>query len=53
MPVLVEFALSLAAIVVAASLFTNAVEILGGRLNLGEGPLGACSRPYAPPCLRP
>ena len=41
MPVLVEFALALAVIVVAASLFTNAVEILGGRLNLGAGAVGS------------
>ncbi|MDQ3793345.1 MAG: hypothetical protein M3341_12095, partial [Actinomycetota bacterium] len=38
---LLEFALSLAAILVAASLFTNAVEILGGRLNLGAGAVGS------------
>ena len=38
---LVEFALALAVIVVAASLFTNAVEILGGRLNLGAGAVGS------------
>src|SRR5215217_1667567 len=36
-----EFAISLGAIVVAASLFTNAVEILGGRLNLGQGAVGS------------
>ena len=41
MPVFLEFALALGAIVVAASLFTNAVEILGGRLNLGQGAVGS------------
>jgi len=39
--VLIEFAAALGAIVVAASLFTNAVEILGGRLNLGQGAVGS------------
>jgi cation:H+ antiporter len=41
LPVVLEFAMSLGAIVVAASLFTNAVEILGGRLNLGQGAVGS------------
>jgi cation:H+ antiporter len=41
LPVLLEFALAVAAIVVAASLFTNAVELLGGRLNLGQGAVGS------------
>lgn len=41
MPVVLEFAMSLGAIVVAASLFTNAVEILGGRLNLGQAAVGS------------
>src|SRR5215210_7413636 len=41
LPVLLEFAIALGAIVVAASLFTNAVEILGGRLNLGQGAVGS------------
>jgi cation:H+ antiporter len=41
LPVLVEFALALAAIILAASLFTNAVEILGGRLNLSAGAVGS------------
>jgi len=41
LPVFLEFALALGAIVVAASLFTNAVEILGGRLNLGQGAVGS------------
>ncbi|HEV8223689.1 MAG TPA: hypothetical protein VGP74_00405 [Rubrobacteraceae bacterium] len=36
-----EFAMSLGAIVVAASLFTDAVEILGGRLNLGQAAVGS------------
>jgi cation:H+ antiporter len=39
--VFLEFALALGAIVVAASLFTNAVEILGGRLNLGQRAVGS------------
>jgi cation:H+ antiporter len=37
----IELVLSAAAIVVAAALFTNAVEILGERLNLGEGAVGS------------
>jgi cation:H+ antiporter len=41
LPVYLEFALALGAIVVAASIFTNAVEILGGRLNLGQGAVGS------------
>ena len=41
MPVLLEFAIALGAILVAATLFTNAVEILGGRLNLGQGAVGS------------
>jgi cation:H+ antiporter len=41
MPVLLEFGLALVAIVVAAAVFTNAVEILGGRLNLGQGAVGS------------
>jgi cation:H+ antiporter len=41
LPVFFEFALALGAIVVAASIFTNAVEILGGRLNLGQGAVGS------------
>jgi cation:H+ antiporter len=41
LPVYLEFALALGAIVVAASLFTNAVEILGGRLELGQGAVGS------------
>ncbi len=38
---IVELVLSAVAIVVAAALFTNAVEILGERLNLGEGAVGS------------
>ena len=38
---LVEFRLALAAILVAASLFTNAVEILGARLGLQQGGVGS------------
>jgi cation:H+ antiporter len=33
--------LSAAALVVAAALFTNAVEILGERLNLAQGAVGS------------
>jgi cation:H+ antiporter len=38
---LVELVLSAVAIVVAAALFTNAVEILGERLDLGQGAVGS------------
>jgi cation:H+ antiporter len=38
---IVELVLSAVAIVAAAALFTNAVEILGERLNLGEGAVGS------------
>jgi cation:H+ antiporter len=38
---IVELVLSALAIVVAAALFTNAVEILGDRLNLGQGAVGS------------
>jgi cation:H+ antiporter len=38
---IIELVLSAVAIVVAAALFTNAVEILGERLNLGEGAVGS------------
>jgi cation:H+ antiporter len=41
LPALLEFAIALGAIVVAASLFTNAVEILGGRFNMGQGAVGS------------
>jgi cation:H+ antiporter len=41
LPVYLEFAIALGVIVVAASLFTNAVEILGGRLSLGQGAVGS------------
>ena len=37
----IELVLSAAAIVVAAALFTNAIEILGERMNLGEGAVGS------------
>ena len=37
----VELVLSAVAIVVAAALFVNAVEMLGDRLNLGEGAVGS------------
>lgn len=38
---IIELVLSLAAILGAAMLFTNAVEILGDRLNLGAGAVGS------------
>jgi cation:H+ antiporter len=38
---IIELVLSAVAIVVAAALFTNAVEILGDRLNLGQGAVGS------------
>jgi cation:H+ antiporter len=38
---IIELVLSAAAIVVAAALFVNAVEMLGDRLNLGEGAVGS------------
>jgi cation:H+ antiporter len=38
---LIEFGLALAAILVAASLFTNAVEILGAQLGLHQGAVGS------------
>ena len=37
----IEFVLALVAIVVSAAFFTNAVEILGSRLNLGQGAVGS------------
>ena len=37
----IELVLSAVAIVVAAALFTNAVEILGERLDLGQGAVGS------------
>jgi hypothetical protein len=40
LPVAVEFGFALAVILGAAVLFTNAVEILGGRLRLGQGAVG-------------
>src|SRR5918997_3117797 len=38
---ILELVLSLAAILGAAVFFTNAVEILGERLNLGSGAVGS------------
>jgi cation:H+ antiporter len=38
---IIELVLSAVAIVVAAALFTNAVEILGDRLDLGQGVVGS------------
>jgi cation:H+ antiporter len=38
---IIEMVLSLAAILGAATVFTNAIEILGQRLNLGEGSVGS------------
>jgi hypothetical protein len=53
LPVVLEFGFALVVIVGAAVLFTNAVEILGGRLRLEQGRSGACSRPWGPRCRRP
>ena len=39
--VVLEFVGALAAILAAAYLFTNAVEMLGGRLELGQGAVGS------------
>jgi cation:H+ antiporter len=41
MTVIIELVVSLAAILGAAALFTNAIEILGERLNLGQGAVGS------------
>ena len=38
---IIEMVLSLAAILGAAVVFTNAIEILGQRMNLGEGAVGS------------
>ncbi|HEX5913771.1 MAG TPA: hypothetical protein VFY54_11640, partial [Rubrobacter sp.] len=38
---IIELVLSLVAILGAAILFTNAVEIMGDRLNLGAGAVGS------------
>jgi cation:H+ antiporter len=38
---IIEMVLSLAAILGAAFVFTNAIEILGQRMNLGEGSVGS------------
>ena len=38
---LIEFGFALVAILAAAALFTNAVEILGERLNLSQGAVGS------------
>jgi hypothetical protein len=37
---LIKFGFALVAILVAAALFTDAVEILGERLNLAQGAVG-------------
>ena len=39
--IIIELVVSLAAILGAAVLFTNAVEMLGERLNLGSGAVGS------------
>ncbi len=39
--VIVELVVSLGSILGAAILFTNAIEILGERLNLGQGAVGS------------
>ena len=38
---IIEMVLSLAAILGAAVVFTNAIEILGQRMNLGQGAVGS------------
>lgn len=38
---MIELILALAAILAAAALFTNSVEILGERLNMGQGAVGS------------
>jgi hypothetical protein len=48
-----EFAFSLAAILAAAVLFTNAVEILGGGWAWVRVQSGACWRRSGPLCRRP
>lgn len=50
---IIQLVLSLAAILGAAVLFTNVVEILGERLNLAGDRSGAYSRLWEPPCRRP
>jgi cation:H+ antiporter len=35
------YAIALGVIVIAAALFTNAIEIIGGRLSLGQGAVGS------------
>jgi Ca2+/Na+ antiporter len=41
LPLLLVFGLALLAIVVTAAIFTNAVEVLDGRLKLGDGAVGS------------
>jgi hypothetical protein len=50
---IIELLLSLAAILGAAVLFTNAVEMLGERLNLGHGSVGVSWPRWEPRCRRP
>jgi Ca2+/Na+ antiporter len=60
LPVALEFGFALAVVLGAAVLFTNAVEILGGRLKLGQGAVGsvlaavgtALPESANPPCTR-
>jgi cation:H+ antiporter len=41
LPTIVEFAVALVAILLGAAFFTNAVEILGSRLGMGQGAVGS------------
>jgi hypothetical protein len=41
----VEFVVALVAIILGAAFFTNAIEIMGGRLGLRQGPWEAFSLP--------
>jgi cation:H+ antiporter len=38
---IVEFVVALVAILIGAAFFTNAVEILGSRLGMGQGAVGS------------
>ena len=51
--VVLGFVVALAVILAAAYLFTNAVDMLGGRLDLAQGRWAACSPPSERCCRRP
>jgi len=42
---ILEFAIALIVILAGAAFFTNAVEILGGRLGMGQGAVGLLPLP--------